>query len=321
MTLRGWFLLLGTVWCLTCLSGCLNSSAQVSPDLVRNSDPPAPKAPTEEETVAANTVPSPYHDIAISPTAEVPAAAPVPTVDRQNLYKSAPTATDVKPEEPPAPPPEDPTIIKMIRCLLDKRPEAPGEAVALVQKYPAANQDLLLQLLPLVTRLTEGSIDQASPQEMTHIVEMLDGITTQLRGQAPLGIDRICYCKRITRFGEYEAYGEQKAFRPGELVQLYVELRNVVSEPTGPGFEIRLASTVEIRDDQGRVVWRLDCPDRNHPDRSPTQRHDCFASHMFYLPENFAPGQYTLHVSITDLHTRRRSPAQASLAMEVTHRP
>jgi hypothetical protein len=245
------------------------------------------------------------------------------------LYPSA-SAVDDKPppdartpEPPPAPPPPDPAIIRALRCLLEKHPEGSTEAdaVALLQTYPAANQDLLLQLLPLIARLTEGGIDRADPAEMARIVEILESVAAPLRRQAPLSVDRVCYCKRINKFGDYEAYDDRKTFRPGELVQLYAELRNVVSEPAGNVYEVRVASTVEIRDDHGKVVWRLDCPDRNRPERSPAQRHDYFTSQMFSLPEAFPPGQYTLHLTVTDLHTKHRDPARASLPLEVTNRP
>ena len=57
------------------------------------------------------------------------------------------------------------------------------------------------------------------------------------RGQqrAALDIEKICFCREIKTFGVYDPWPEDHAFqagvedRPGELVQVYVELRNFTS--------------------------------------------------------------------------------------------
>src|SRR5262249_22125880 len=97
-----------------------------------------------------------------------------------------PTATRVAADAEPASAPEEP-LITALRSFLQKRPT---EAVETLKRYDAASQEMLLCLLPLAVRLTEGNVEQARPQEADALVEQLHSLALPLRARAPLHIEK-----------------------------------------------------------------------------------------------------------------------------------
>jgi hypothetical protein len=222
----------------------------------------------------------------IIPTSRsAPPADPVPV---------APPVVEAKPKRQ-----EEPPVVVALRCLLSKRP---SEAVATLEQYDKTNQELLLYLLALVARLTEGSLQKAQPSEMARLVSQLESMTNTLRPHAALTIEKLCFCRQIKSFGVYQPLIDHE-FRPGELVQVYAELQNFTDEPRGDVHSVRLVSRLEIREFNGSRVWRLD-PDPA-PDVSQSRRHDLFNKYLFQMPAAISPGLYILAVRVTDVPTGR----------------
>ena len=190
------------------------------------------------------------------------------------------------------------------------------------QEFDKANQEVLLCLLPLAVRLSQGPLDSTPPGELTMMVDQADGVAAPLRRRAPLVIEQMCFCRRIDKFGQYEPLPDHHQFRPGELVQVYAELRNFSSEAGKAGFETRLASSVRLTCPTiaggPEVVWRQDFHDRDRVDRSRSPRRDYFSNYRFCIPENVPPGNYKLWLKVIDVPTGRS--AEGSLPLVVTHR-
>jgi hypothetical protein len=332
MRRRGWIVALGSGLCAGWLPACAPYAASIAV--------PPPPVPAKEAGVrpegreAETPQTSPYHQLPpprpVKPdrtsdgTIEQ-ARYPVPPASRVGPLRGK------EPEEPPGPvpefgplvpahvvvespvrpPPEKPLIAAM-QCFLDKRP---AEAVERLRRYDKPNQELLLCLLPLAARLTESSLQQADPQDMAAVVEQLQGLETPLRARAALGIDKMCFCRRIERYGVYDPLPDNYAFRPGEPVQLYVELRNFSSELHDRVYVTRLHSRVEAHDYEGRVVWREDFHDADRADVSQTLRHDYFNNYRFCVPD-IPPGSYTLWIHVQDVATKRST--RRSLDFRVT---
>lgn len=203
-----------------------------------------------------------------------------------------------KPEEP---------LVEALRCLVDKRPE---EALALLRQYDQLNQDMLLSLLALSVRLTQGSLDQANSQEVAHVLEQLNSLSATLRSRAALSVEKMCFCRTITRFGAYDPLPQEHQFqagkedKPGERVLLYVELQNFASLSRGSHYETELATRLELRDLRDNRVWVKDFP-AEQPDRSHTLRHDYFIAYRFWVPAQIPPGLYTLWVEVRDITGNR----------------
>jgi hypothetical protein len=257
-----------------------------------------PEPPREREVPIVKPPPAPVE------TAETPASAPV-----------APSAeTTHRQDEPP--------LVAALRCFLDKHPDA---AMDFLQGYDPANQEMLLSLLPLAVRLTETSIDRATPMELSNLIDQLHSLALPLQRRAGLRIAWLCFCKEIKGFGMYDPLPDDLAvFRggseghPGEMVQIYAEMRNFSSEVQGIHSVTRLKSLLEIRTLQGKTVWSVDKFPDERPDLCRTQRQDYFINYKFYVPAHLAPGSYTLVVQVQDeLAQLGRPPATRSLQFRV----
>jgi hypothetical protein len=310
MTRQTRLLLIGAGLCISLVPACNRHTAP---------EPPVPSPPIQlagppQPVTDPRTTGTPYPVVPLRP------APPVPPAPTPNSEPSPPPVATTQPRESapefqvqavsepvsePKPaaqvtaarPAEDAPLVAALRCFLEKRPQ---DAVSWIQRYDKANQDLLLALLPLAAHLTERSIDRDKPEDVSQVIEQLQSLTVPLRPRAALAIDQMCFCERIRWFGDYVPLPDNPAFRPGDLVQVYAELRNFISEKHEQFFVTHLASSVEILDYNNNVVWRQDFPeDRNHPDRSRTPRHDYFNNYRFYMPQ-IPQGEYRLLIKVTD---------------------
>jgi hypothetical protein len=212
--------------------------------------------------------------------------------------------------------PDDPPLVSALRSCLEKKP---AEAVAQLAVYDKPNQDVLLCLLPLAARLSELSLDHARPDDVDAILDQVDSSMVPLRSRAGLTIEKMAFCRRIDAFGVYQPLSREHRFRPAEVAQLYIELRNFATRDKESGTHvISLASSGEIRDARGKR-YPLSF-DRKGPDESRTSRHDYFESYRFCIP-NLAPGLYTLWIQVVDQGTEPPRKAERTLDFCVTNLP
>jgi hypothetical protein len=216
----------------------------------------------------------------------------------------------------------DPAVVHALRYFLEKHP---AEAFRMLKSYDKETEDILLCMLPLVARVVEESYKKADPEEMAIWVDQWETAIGPLRRQAALGLDKMCFCRRVDYFGVYEPLPADHAFRPGDGVQIYVELRNFTSELHGSLYETRLASSVCLKrktaDGKEHTEWEQGFPDRFQPDRSHSQRHDYFNHYRFQIPPNLPLGEYTLYLQVKDLATNPPRVTERSLPLRLTTRP
>jgi hypothetical protein len=253
------------------------------------------------------------------PPARPPGPAPAGGADPWPIaagsVKEAGEESQTGPPEPEVRHADEPPLVTALRCFLEKQPE---EALEALSHYDKANQDLLLGLLPLAARLTEKDLVKANAEELAHVVNQLDSLLVPLRARATLTLDKMCFCRRIEKYGVYDPLPEGHWFHMGEPVQVYVELQNVSSRVEGDTYVSQLASSVEIHDPDNRIVWHQGFGDRDRRDVSHTLRHDYFNNYRFCVPE-IPPGQYTLWIRVDDVQTGRH--AQRWLDFPVTTVP
>lgn len=344
MTRQAWLMTMALGLYVGCLAGCTHglrregAPSDKSPAPLVREPGPLPLAQLSEERVVAALPPSPspYSPRIAPPAGPVPPELPGgkahsdiqkiglnPTTVAPELVQPSET-TPVPPPRPlsltvePAKPTVDPPLVAALRCLLEKRS---GDAVGQLLRYDKPTQDLLLCLLPALARLGEGGLDKATPEELAHLMAQLESALASLRPRSALVIDKMCYCRDIDRYGVFEELPEQHPFRPGELVEVYVAVRNYATVQHGDHYEIRLASSLEIKDGDQPAQPEKKPVVREHLDRSRTPRHDHFFSYRFYVPENLPPGRYTLRLKIADQLSTTKREAQRGLDLRVTTRP
>ncbi|HEV3235701.1 MAG TPA: hypothetical protein VGZ25_01855 [Gemmataceae bacterium] len=258
-----------------------------------------PPKPTEEEVRPAQSIEQPPTMQNPPESAETSSAEEKAKEDdpKQAAEKSSITISLAA-----APPVEEPLVIAL-RCLFEKHP---AEALEQIRHYDKSSQDLLMHLLPLAVRLTQNSLDNLNPTELSLILDQLRTLEQPIAAKASLTINKLCLVRReAERFGIYEklpddyVYAAGSGEQPGERVLVYAEFRNFLSLPGANYCETRLMSTLEIRDYQGHPVWRQDFP--TPPDRSQTPRLDYFINYKFWVPQHLPPGSYTLWVQVKDV--------------------
>jgi hypothetical protein len=225
--------------------------------------------------------------------AEMPPAAEV----------AAPKVQDPPAESPfkgTAKPAEDPPLVEAIRCFLEKRPH---EAVSWLDHFDKSSQEMLLCLLPLAVRLSEQDRPQHDSRQVSAELDQLDRLEYRLRRRAPLRITKMCFCRTIQGYGDYEPRPEGYSFRPAELARIYIELQNLSDEWHGGVYSFHLLTTVKMRPFHGQMGWEHQFHDPG-PDTSQSERHDFYHQCTFPIPDR-PPGYYTLYVKITDVATGR----------------
>ena len=212
-------------------------------------------------------------------------------------------------------------VAQALQDILDGRPQ---DAVAKLQGYDKATQEFLLNWMPAVVIILRKPIDQMNAQEIAMLNELFSRWSQTIRNYTELVISKMCYCRRIDDFGAYEPLPAEHAFlsgtgRIGDCVQVYVELKNFVSEQVKEGdYVTKLACSLEIKDSRGeRVMFeRFRREETTHHRRS--RLNDLHQNFVFYVPA-LAPGTYLLTIQVVDetLPNHRRV-AQQSLPFRVT---
>ena len=195
-------------------------------------------------------------------------------------------------------------VVLAFQDILDGRPQ---DALEKLKAYDPETQELFIRLLPVMSNLVKSPIGKMSAQEIAVLSEMVEQLRATIRPRSELVVNKMCFCRRISGYGVYDALPEDHAFlagaqdRPGELVQLYVELKNFVSEQLvkGGDFQTKLTCSLELRDSKNEKVWSYtyDRNETTHVRR--TRLNDLFSNYSFYVPA-LPVGTYQLTIQIVD---------------------
>lgn len=288
--------------CLALVLGCRHTRESAH----ENPVPFVPAEPAQirqESPVTGHT--SPYHPRGpeiVPPRETVQARVEVTSAESERVVLGPPPVILSSATHVEVPPREGPPVVEALHCLLQNRPE---EARRWLDRYEPPNREALNGLLGVVVLLAERQLQQADPQDIAAIQGKLEAVLDRLRPRAALTLTKLRFCKWIEKYGDYEPLADNHQYRAGDLVQVYVELRNVTCEKYGPLWQTRLASSIELVDSRGELVWRRDLGDRDEPERSHTARREYFRNCRFYVPDHVPPGLYTLRIHVKDLPTGR----------------
>jgi hypothetical protein len=261
---------------------------------------PPPAAPP---ALPPGVIGSSIHKTNASPVSEISVAEAVAAVD--------PPPAPLASEKPVAVGPESP-IVRAVRAFQENKPD---EAVACLKDYDPATQQILLSLLPALGRLGEGHLQQMKPQEMDVLLEQLTKVPNMLRPRASLMANNVRLCREVHNFAHVEPFPDRHSFRPDDIVYLYMELANFTCAPDqGGGYTITLASSLELKDASGNVVWRAEPKDV--PDKVSSPPQDYYRNFRLSVP-NVPAGTYTLAIKTTDRPTGRAVEKSVELRVGV----
>lgn len=225
-----------------------------------------------------------------------------------------PRPADLPPIPPPSltpptqfvatPAPPDSPVVTAVRHLDAGRP-ADAEAAGL----PPG-------VLPLLASGVQAA-RAVGPNGVGEVVRQLDAAATGLAAQAPLEVTRAVLCKHVEGFARFDPLPERPVLPAGKgpTVWVYLELRNVVAQPDGDRFVVRLVRSLVVRDAAGNVVDQHAEPADPLVLRGP--RRDNFAAVWFLAPKK--PGDYTVTMRVQEPSGGGRGVArEASTALRFT---
>jgi hypothetical protein len=126
----------------------------------------------------------------------------------------------------------------------------------------------------------------------------------------PLGIGKICLCRKIVGFGTFEPLNESQV-KVGKRILLYCEMNGMQYEAKDASFVSRLLSKIEISSvHDGSLQWTYLFGPKE--DICGSHRHDYFVCYRF-LPQTLAPGSYRLRLTQTDMVANRSVSAEIPL--------
>ena len=258
-----------------------------------------------------------------------PPAPPPPETPKPKLVEQS---AEVVAPAPPAPAPQlppDPPAVAALRAYLDPSSEAARKFFA---RLGDTDRTVLDALAPVVASAGTGDLDHATPAAIDQILRQVELLEDKLRERGSLTLSKVCFTRNLDGFGVYEPLAPPDGCpvfqggldgRPGERVQVYVEVRGFASRKAGACWKSALASTLEIRaislvDDPASapaVVLRR--PAR--PDLSLSPRQDYFLNIQFHIPPRLPPGRYQLRVEVRDDLTARVRDRVLEFRVEPPH--
>ena len=254
-----------------------------------------------------------------------PGPMPVPpippaTVAPPNPYQQAGGAHPTTANDPGTfplatvrPPVAESPLLAALRAHLDQKPERAFEAIAGLDRI---NQDVILDLLPVLTRGAGANL-AGDPIAVAVLVEQLHSAAVRLEPLAALRVDTALFIATLTGgYGRYDPWPTNKPYRPNDQAQLYLEIRNLISQPAvgphGQPFLTQVRVRVEVRDSYGKLV-ELPNPDDyqrrvkvvQYVDKKYTRRPIQDYYILFAFPAPATPGVYNITVELSDANGRR----------------
>jgi hypothetical protein len=249
---------------------------------------------------------------------EKPAEKPVEPLDMR--IKAEASSLPSQPPEPPephreaqqAPPPRpDAPSVRVLRGLLEHHPDE--EIKEQLKPYDQATRESMLLLLGSIAQLEQGGgIARISPRDLATWTDRLNLLSVSLRSRSQLILDRMCFCRWIKNFGDFEPLPpEHTFFQPGEMAHVYVQVRNFSSRREKEQYVTVLKGRVEIFDENNRdasppITWGPE----TRVDVSASPRQDFYINFRFRVPPSTPAGLYTMRISVEDW-TEARPGAQS----------
>jgi hypothetical protein len=305
---RGWLPIVSSGLGAFLLSGCLHSPPAAKSDgpraddltLARHDEKADPN-PLDPSSAKASS----DYLISASPPVKPPARpTPAPLESVELRIKPQEAQPPAQPADPPrprvdlpsAPVKADDPLVQALRAILEHH--SAEEVKEQLKSFDAETSQALLVLLASAAELEIGGVEHLSPRDLTGLLDRLNILSMRLRARAPLILDHMCFCNRIESFGKYWPL-DQYCFQPGDMVKVYVEVRNFASQREGPQFNTVLKGRMEIyEENQTKPFLVRDCEPQADPSR--TARQDFFVNFRFPIPASCPPGSYTLRIHIED---------------------
>ena len=154
--------------------------------------------------------------------------------------------------------------------------------------------------------LYEASNPDAMPVKSRHWSLVMDSqrkATNQLAAISNLEVKSVAFCTEVERYGLITKFPRYQ-FQADQELLLYCEIENVAaSKVSKEGYESQLQGSYEIIDAQGRKIADQLLP--MEPEICQNHRRDYFIVYKIYMPQQIAPGNYQLRLTVEDMKAHK----------------
>lgn len=158
--------------------------------------------------------------------------------------------------------------------------------------------------------LYEASNPDAMPVRSRHwslVMNSQREATNLLASISNLEVKSAAFCKEVEGYGVVTKFPKYQ-FKPDEELLLYCEIENVAATKVKEGFESQLQGSYEIIDSQGRKVADQLLP--VEAEICQNHRRDYFIVYKIFMPQQIAPGNYQLRLTVEDTKARKFGQSQ-----------
>ena len=153
--------------------------------------------------------------------------------------------------------------------------------------------------------LFEASNPDAMPVRSRHwslVMNSQRAATNHLAAVSNLEVKSIAFCTEVERYGVVTKFPKNQ-FQADQELLLYCEIENVAADKLREGYETQLQGSYEIIDLQGRKIADQLLP--MEPEVCQNHRRDYFIVYKIYMPQQIAPGNYQLRLTVEDMKARK----------------
>jgi len=154
--------------------------------------------------------------------------------------------------------------------------------------------------------LYEASNPDAMPVRSRHwslVMNSQREATNHLAAVSNLEVKSVAFCTEVERYGLFTKFPKYH-FQADQEVLLYCEIENVAATKLNKeGYESQLQGSYEILDSQGRKVADQLLP--MEPEICQNHRRDYFIVYKIYIPQQIAPGNYQLRLTVEDMKAHK----------------
>lgn len=154
--------------------------------------------------------------------------------------------------------------------------------------------------------LYEASNPDAMPVRSRHwslVMNSQREATNHLAAVSNLEVKSVAFCTEVERYGVVTKFPKYH-FQADQEVLLYCEIENVAATKLNKeGYESQLQGSYEILDSQGRKIADQLLP--MEPEICQNHRRDYFIVYKIYIPQQIAPGNYQLRLTVEDMKAHK----------------
>ena len=295
---------------LVCLPACGGGPWLPLRDPVPEFPPPPDHGPKRQDFAVQRMPVVPGESVALRPPAIV-AAEPDRTIDTATSIPAPPIAVKEKPAEEVLAPKIDAPLVAAVGAFQAGNPDA---AIEQLKAFDKPNQELLLQLIPPLVRVSQLNLNQPDPEETGTLARQFESAAAVLTKRTGLTVKKAVLCLKVNGYGQFTPVRDRNDLRRRELYFVYLEVGNVPCEPHTrgdgqSGYQTRLDVSMQVKDELGQVIEIIDAKTGQTGAKSTDEKtqfslsavRDYHVTAQLQTPAR--PGGYTVTMEVRDPKT------------------